>query len=358
MLRERSVKVRIFATLAVPVLVLCLVTGFLSFQAFQSASAAKQTHSVVDLLDENQQLVTAMQLERTNAVQVMSGNEGARGMQADYRADTDAKLSAFNGQLAELELDQLAARIDQYRTFTTVQTPIDLAILRDQVDRKLNNSADISKKYSEAINDVLELPTILFETLEGREIAATLGLYAVASETIDYILVEYPLVGAAYAEAATGAESNRILQELARFIGVTDATRARLNNMLDRTENTEIQLAAEGPAYNSMRRELALGSVSGVHESVAGKWAENVQNEIGKVVEVRDALDAQAKSLASDDVEELTQQAWLTILVTSVLVLLCVLIASWIASRSIGESSESSDKKKEVGKQPDLSRPM
>ncbi len=166
MVRNLSIRSRILAVLALPVLVLVAAAAVFSWSSYASARDATQLQRAVQASRGLPALVSALDAERTASTEVLDGDTAAASDLASTRTRTDALLGEATGSLAEVDTSRLAPEAAQ--AVAAAQRSVrQVSDVRAVVDQGSQSATLVSATYETAIGAVSDLPAALSADASG-----------------------------------------------------------------------------------------------------------------------------------------------------------------------------------------------
>ncbi len=192
MLRNLGIRWKILAILALPVLVLLLAGGVISYQALASARTASQAGALAAAGDEFSALVNALQTERQISVSAISAAGRGNPVGGDLgraRAATDAASRDFRQAVAAAQIDQLSVEAAS-ALYRSEHGHARLATVRSGVDRPATAqwaaTADlVTNTYDQIIDAYVLLPAAIGATLSDRGQAARLASFTQLAQVVE-----------------------------------------------------------------------------------------------------------------------------------------------------------------------------
>jgi signal transduction histidine kinase len=330
MLRRLSVRGKILAALAVPVLVLFAAAAIISAQAIASARDASQTSALIAALEAQDAAGAEIAAERTYSfLDANGGVEDAEAQMMAQREKTDQALDARDRAYEKLDTSALDPRVRK-AVADTIADRSTLQSVRQAIDRSSIGQLQRNGHYSNLIDDALEVPRVLADTAPDRSLAQYLDTYVLLDELLAQQALEQPFAGAVLAAAQVGQESDTTSQQAAVLVtngdSLADHTRAAVRQLPG-----EYVLETPTATYNQIRQNLAGSRPGATPASQASQWTEFSQADRDQTTPVRDKVRDDTAEMASDLASAATTRAVITILATLAAVVASVLVAGLIA---------------------------
>lgn len=338
MFRRLSVRGKILATLAVPVLVLIVAAAIIAGQAISTARVGSQTQAVAESTKAHDAVMTALQSEYGATLDAANGVSGAKEQLPTLREKTDKTRAAY---LAE------AGKIDFGRFPATVRSAWDQArdgltnLDRKSVDAALAEIADINPQptviavYDDAVRSQETFYTTFTDSVSDRDVAQYLALYAGTFDLRASFARETRSAAPVVTNHATIAADDAKVNNTVTALRSTDTQAATVTNTLAALNITDLDVPVYPAAHKSARDALLAGRVSAITATDARTWPAMVASYDESLAtfqaDVRERLLTSVSSAAS----AAWTQAWLTIAIAVLAVALSLLIALLIARRIV-----------------------
>ncbi|WP_170227342.1 sensor histidine kinase [Cellulosimicrobium cellulans] len=325
-----SVRGKILAALAVPVLVLFAAAAIISAQAIGSARDASQTSALVGALAAQDVAGTEIAAERTYSfLDATAGTEDSEAQMMAQREKTDKALDARDRAYERLDTSALDPRVRE-AVADTIADRNDLTAVRQSIDRSSIGQLTRISQYNALIDAALDVPRTLADTAPDRALAQYLDAYVLLDELLAQQALEQPLAGAVLAAAQVGQESNETSQQAAVLVTNGDALTARTGTAVRRLPG-DFRLVPPGATYNQIRQNLAGSRPKATPPSQAAQWPDLSQADRDQTSPVRDDVRSATAEKASDLAGAATTRAVVTILATLAAVIASILVAGLIA---------------------------
>lgn len=333
MLRRLSVRGKILAALAVPVLVLFAAAAIISAQAIGTARDASQTSALVAALAAQDAAGTEIAAERTysflDANSTRDTAEEARAQMMAQREKTDRALDARDRAYERLNTSALDPRVRKAMA-DTIADRSELEGVRQSIDRSGVGQLLRNSSYTSLIDAALEVPRALADTTPDRSLAQYLDTYVLLDELLAQQALEQPLAGAVLQAAQAGQESDVTSQQAAVLVTSGDALAGRARAAVRQLPGN-FRLEPPPASYNQIRQNIIGSRPAATPPSQARDWPQLSQDDRDLTAPVRDDVRAETAEKASDLAGAATTRAVLTILVTLAAVVASILVAGFIA---------------------------
>src|SRR5690606_5705293 len=277
MLRRLSVRGKILAALAVPVLVLFAAAAIISAQAISTARDASQTSALVAALAAQDVAGTEIAAERTYAfLDARGATEDAEAQMMAQREKTDKALDVRDRAYERLDTSALDPRVREALA-DTIADRSDLQSVRQAIDRSGLGQLQRNSLYGNLIDDALEVPRTPADTTPDRGLAPYLDAY---------VLLDELLAPQAPQPPAPGAATN---QQAAVLVTTGDELAKRTQTAVRQLPG-ELRLETPTATYNQIRQNLMGSRPGATPASQAAEWPALSQADRDQTAPVRDAV--------------------------------------------------------------------
>ena len=266
MLRDAGVRAKLLAVLAIPTLLLVVVTTLLVGGQVSAARQAGQVHALTDVAVQVNRVVHSLQEERSATLSYLQDPaSGNRARMKGQRQFTDQQLRTLRRLVAESPVAAMSAAVQAGVARSTAGHG-EIAGARRSVDAGRFFTTETDVFYSKVIRTDLDLPGVLASS-GTPALAQRLQAYEAVSTAIEYASHERDIVETAllrgtmteadFAQAAALVSQQR--SSLADFQrSAPPAAFATLSDALASAQNTEIDkvrrnltdlLKGKGPDY-------------------------------------------------------------------------------------------------------------
>ncbi|MGO1330598.1 MULTISPECIES: sensor histidine kinase [Cellulosimicrobium] len=328
-----SVRGKILAALAVPVLVLFAAAAIISAQAIGTARDASQTSALVAALAAQDAAGTEIAAERTysflDANSTRDTAEEAEAQMMAQREKTDRALDARDRAYERLNTSALDPRVRKAMA-DTIGDRSELVGVRQAIDRSGLGQLQRNSLYGDLIDAALDVPRTLADTTPDRSLAQYLDTYVLLDELLAQQALEQPLAGAVLQAAQAGQQSDTTNQQAAVLITTGNSLAGRTRAAVRQLPG-EFRLETPTATYNQIRENLIGSRPAATPPSQAAQWPTLSQEDRDQTAPVRDAVRTETAEKASDLAAAATTRAVITILVTLAAVVASILVAGFIA---------------------------
>ncbi|MFC8921017.1 nitrate- and nitrite sensing domain-containing protein [Cellulosimicrobium sp. NPDC057127] len=325
-----SVRGKILAALAVPVLVLFVAAAFISAQSITEARNAHQTSALVEALAAQDVAGTEIAAERSLSVVDALGGEGAEEQMMAQRETTDAALDERDRLLRSLDLSALDPRV-RAAVDATLADREELDVVRRSIDRTglgRNQRIDL---YSGLIDSALEVPRTLADTTPDRGLAQYLDAYVQLDELLAQQALELPVAGAVLNAAQVGQSSTADNQSAAVLLTAGDAMVEEARDAVRALPGIDVDMPVEGVTYKQLRGNVAASRPETAIASNVEAWPIESTEFRNETIPVRDAVRAETAEQADALSGAATTRAVVTIAATLLAIVASLLVAGLIA---------------------------
>ncbi|MBD5785918.1 nitrate- and nitrite sensing domain-containing protein [Cellulosimicrobium terreum] len=324
-----SVRGKILAALAVPVLVLFAAAAIISGQAISSARASSQTSALVAALAAQDSAGTEIAAERTLAILDANRVDGAHEMMLEQREKTDKALDRRDAQYEALSTSALDDRVQKSISDTIADREV-LENTRTGIDQSVLRELQRTSYYTNLIDSALDVPRTLADTTQDRELAQYLDAYVQLDELLAQQALELPVGGGVLAAAQVGQSNISDNQRAATLMTAGDSmvqeTSAAVRNLPG-----DAILTPAGATYVQMRANIAGARPESVPASLAAEWERLSTEDRENTLPVRDQVRNQTETEAAAIATAATTRAVVTIALTLAAVVVSILVAGLIA---------------------------
>ncbi|WP_170062691.1 sensor histidine kinase [Sediminihabitans luteus] len=329
-----SVRGKILAAIAVPVIVLFLAAAYISVGAVGDARRASQTAALVDALATQDAAGKALAAERGLTL------AGARvdGQSADElkaaRQVTDRALRARDAAFEDLSVsaldDRVGAAIDR-----TISDGDQLLNLRRTIDDDVTPELYSTALYTAFIERAIGVQDELANTTADRELARYLEAYTLLDESMAQDTVELPLVGALLGMDSESDAYPAATARIALLVAQDDDLYAETQRAVRDLNDSDLSYPATSAAFANIRSLLAASNPGAVTADMATNWGKTSAEHLANLTKVRDATRNSAGDIAEADSTAETTTAVVTTLVTLAAIIGSILLAGFIGSRIV-----------------------
>src|SRR4051794_33668192 len=333
MLRDAGVRTKLLAVLAIPTLLLVVVTSLLVGGQVTAARRAGQVNALTDVAIQVNRVVHSLQEERSATLGYLQDpSSGAKARMKGQRQFTNQQLRTLQQLVADSPVAQMSDAV-QAAVARSAAGHDELAGARKSVDAGRFFATETDVFYSKVIRTDLDLPgvvassgtTALAQRLQAYEAVSTAIEYASHErDIVETALLRGTLTEADFAQAAALVSQQRAA--IADFQRNADAaTYAHLDNALAGAQNYEIdQVRRDLP-------DLLKGRDPAIGRSV--EWVGSANSRIGPMTDTESSVVADIAAVASD-VQGSQEQRATILVVASVLGLgLALMLAVGLARR-------------------------
>jgi len=271
MLRRLSVRGKVLAVLAVPILVLVVAATFISAQALNEVRVARAVNGALGSLQTMRVFAQSIQAERAAAVnhvaevqlaaEVQRGDieltdeqKAAQGPRAEERAEayasavtsTDATMSRASERMDDVDFEALDPLVYE-ATQRVVAATEGIQVARDAVERGNVAPNVIAAQYSAVINEALMLTDRFAATIDNRQLGVYLSAYSLVDLTVEAITNERDF--GHYAIELDGRSESANAHLRALFPG-TNSIHARARAAVDALARNDLTMPDLGVSFD------------------------------------------------------------------------------------------------------------
>ncbi|ACZ29210.1 histidine kinase [Xylanimonas cellulosilytica DSM 15894] len=288
MLRRLGVRGKILATLAMPILVLALAAGWVSWDSLRTARTADQTAELVASLAAQDAAGSAVAAERSLNIAAAMGIPGAKESLEAAFEETGKALTARDEALAAVNTDALDVRVRRAISATRADLQ-QIGRLQEQILDGTIPETEATRQYNEYIENALAVAHELAGTTEDSTLSLHLDAYVAMDETMLAVVYERPIVGGVLAGAMTGQVDQGSVLRTVTTIDATNRQFEATKGKLDRLPGGHRLPPLDG-ALGTVRTALGQMDVAGLDPAAAGQWNQLTQDWVAESQPVRDGV--------------------------------------------------------------------
>ncbi len=360
MLRRLSIRGKVLAVLAVPILVLVLAATFVSAQALNEVRVARAVNGALGSLQTMRVFAQAIQVERAaavnhvgevqldaaikrNDVKETDEQAEARPARAEERAAayeastgaTDATMARAAERMNEVDFDALDPLVNE-ATQRVVAATAGIQTAREAVERGNVAPNVIDGQYTAVILEALQLTDRFAATINNRQLGTYLSAYALVDVTTERITNERDFGFYTLERDGTDGSANSHLRGM---FPETNSVHARARAAVSALASEDLVMPDLGASFDGFAawhsQRINITSRDQGFESVRENlWFDKATIESEALEPTLSALWSQSQRNAQSAQSAALSQATLTILAAIAAVALSVLVALLI-SRTI-----------------------
>ncbi|MGW6003776.1 ATP-binding protein [Oerskovia enterophila] len=346
-----SVRGKILAALALPVLVLFLAATIFSVQAINEARVAQQTQALVKAFATQDVAGKAVAAERAAEIQRVRGVENGDALVEEARLAADKALDRRDAVYAGLTMSMLDQRVRD-AVDATVKDRAELADIRKQIDTNSIQELGFTSKYNTLIDDALDVPRVLADTSDDRSLAQFLDAYVDTNVLMSQVSLELPVVqflfnDIQYNRENPGAPKNldNASLRVARLVSEGDTKAVQARKAVRELRIDQVIPSPIG-TYVGLRSGLAANGATGT--TAQQDWAAASTNDLKSITPVRDKVLAETGEIASANATAAATRAVITILVTLLAFGATIAVAGAIARQIVNPLRRLTDAAQDV----------
>lgn len=338
MLRRLSVRGKILATLAVPIIVLIAATALIAVQAVTAALDGRQYELLARTTPVHDELMAAIQNEFTTTLRVVDGEEVPEDEFAQARATTDSLRSEYLSETDEINFSRfpLAAR----RAWNDARNGL-VNLDRGIIDEFLENRTEINAMpavvtaFNSAISSQEDYYQTITDSVPDREVARYLALYAstfdLRAAYSNELRAATAVIDARATITADDATASNAAIAIQNVIALEAATNAALQN-LGITDFALPEMASDQVSARDSIRAGRPGSITTQEADIWRSATADYDRQLSEFqVKVHDSLISQVSAMAN----AARTQAFATAAIGLIAVIISLIIALLIARRIV-----------------------
>ncbi|MFD6164673.1 ATP-binding protein [Oerskovia sp. NPDC060287] len=346
-----SVRGKILAALALPVLVLFLAATIFSVQAINEARVAQQTQALVKAFATQDVAGKAVAAERAAEIQRVRGVENGDAVVEEARLATDKSLDRRDAVYGDLTMSMLDQRVRD-AVDATVKDRAELADIRKQIDTNSIQELGFTSKYNTLIDDALDVPRVLADTSDDRTLAQFLDAYVDTNVLMSQVALELPVAQFLFDDIQANRENPGAPKNLdnaslrvARLISEGDTKAVQARKAVRELRIDQVIPSPIG-TYVGLRSGLAANGATGT--TAQQDWSSASSNDLKNITPVRDKVLAETGEIASDNATAAVTRAVITILVTLLAFGATIAVAGAIARQIVNPLRRLTDAAQDV----------
>ncbi|MGQ7295867.1 ATP-binding protein [Quadrisphaera sp. KR29] len=295
MVRNLSIRSRILAVLALPVLVLVAAAAVFAWGGLTAARDAAALQRAVDAARDAPALVAALDAERTASTRVLDGDAAAATELTQARADTDALLGGVTGSLQQVDTERLSEEPSR-AVAAALEVPGQVRDVRALVDRGQQSATLVSATYETAIGAQSQLPGALAQDASPAAADALRAASAVQQQV--GLLADERDVGSRALEGSDGITPS----ERTSLLGISAQLATNRAEAVRLARSAGVQVPQPGVAFVQQRTALEADASDGFPLPPVDAWRSTVDSEIT-------ALEPSAQALSAASADAVARQA-------------------------------------------------
>ncbi len=322
MLRRLGIRAKVFAVLAVPMLVVIFAGAFITWQSVQNLRTAQNVRAVVAAANSSVALDNALNDERA-----LSLVGGTRDQVNAARAKTDAAVSDFVPKMTAIDLSPFSATA----AGDVGQVKQDLTTLLAQArsEHDSGQTALVRSDYGSIVDDQIVLVVDLAQQVNNRQVASYITAYTDIARTIRDLVQEeidgHALLVNSFANTTLGQAYTALANETEVY---REAARSSVAGL-----GIGLSLPSGDPNAGFQRDRLLIGTGDSLQmSSVSDKsFQGEIAAQVTSLGQVSDSVFSNAGTLASQAITAAQQRAVITGAITIVAIVLSFVLAITIA---------------------------
>lgn len=338
MLRRLGVRGKIFATLAVPVIVLFVGAVILSVGSITDTRLARATSQVVDSLQMQDKFTQALQAERTAAFNFTLERTESEEQYEDAKAVTDAAARNFNSEVEKVNLDplddSLVTAIEEAREARSAERLTRVRELFVDTDTVLTKT--VEAQYGFIIDSQMEVARITTDRMPDRDLGQVMNAYNAVDDTVNATSLDAKLIEILLQDDFQGLATDRALRSLSVQVSGGDIIRLEAEEIVSDLGLPGVRMPAEFATYSLVRGSLATATPDSSSVTARMTWPTLAEAELNALTPVRDTIRDETIRRADANSSAQTQQTILTIAIVLLALAASVVIALFVARRITG----------------------
>ncbi|GAA2238893.1 hypothetical protein GCM10010401_09000 [Rarobacter faecitabidus] len=351
MLRRLSVRGKILATLAVPIIVLIAAAALIAVQSVTAALDGRQYELLARTTPAHDELMAALQNEYTVTLQRASG---VKVSDADFngaRATTDGLRTQYLSETSAVNFDRfpVAVRAAWQRSKTGLEG-LDRALVDEflAAAEESNPTPTVVATYSRAIESQEEFYQTVTDSISDRNVAGYLALYANAFDLRSAYLTELRQTTPVIQQRESITADDPAVRNATLSIQDYQVVESRTQSSLTNLGITDFALPEMASDQVAARDRIRAGNPEALTSQQANVWGSATADFDTKLaqfqVQVRDKLIAEVGNMANTA----RTQAILTVAIAIAAVIISLAIALLIARRIVNPLSRLTEAAKDV----------
>jgi len=337
MLRRLGIRGKVLAALGVPVLVLVLLAGLVSWQSVQQTRAAQTVTNLLGAVADAGTVGSALQTERGSSASLAAAAAApeARTALDAARAVTTTALATLEASLAETDTATLDPAV-RASVADLSRALAGLAEVRALVDTGTAPAADVVTAYGPILDATSGFPAAVATGLQDRGLAAILT----ASSSICGLVEQYQVEQVLGAATLDGPRTTASLLQLAALFPATQVAHDQATQAVTRLGlGLVVPLLGASDdgvsSYEIHRSMVATGDPAATSAFGSAEWVAASTAEIGALAPVVAALAAAADTAAAVSAAAALSTSLVTLGLALAAVLLSVLTALVVARQIV-----------------------
>ncbi|MFC7879967.1 ATP-binding protein, partial [Isoptericola sp. NPDC057391] len=317
-----------------PIFVLALTAGWITWQSLQENRSAEQTAALMESLQLQDDAGSAVAAERATNIAADMGIPGAKKALVEAQEATDRALDARDEALEVLDTSALPTNVQDAVNRTLRDRTVLDDLQRNVISGQLSESR-ATERYTALSENALDVPRAVAQSSDDSGLTRHINAYVALDEAMLANTMERPVAGAVLATVAQGeAPPSELNGRMVNLLQTTDSLIANAQEQLDL-----IPGGLEVPGYEEdldrSRLQLRYLNLSGIDPEVASQWNEISQAWVDSTQPVRDEARDAAVEYSKDLASSAQTAALLTGAAAFGVVLVSFLLALLIARRIV-----------------------
>ncbi|MGF0118398.1 ATP-binding protein [Promicromonospora sp. Marseille-Q5078] len=317
-----------------PIFVLALTAGWITWQSLQENRSAEQTAALMESLELQDAAGSAVAAERATNIAASLGIPDAKKALVKAQETTDRVLDQRDEALEVLDISALPTNVQD----AVNRTLRDRTVL-DELQRKVISGQltepRATEQYTALSENALDVPRSVAQSGTDAGLTRHINAYTSLDEAMLANTLERPIAGGVLAAIAAGQSPGADLNgRMVTQLQSTDSLRTEAQEQLD-----QIPGGFELPPYeddlDQLRLQLRYLNLSGLDQEAAAQWNDLSQGWVDATQPVRDDVRDATVAYSNDLAGDARTAALLTGAAAFGVVLVSFLLALLIARRIV-----------------------
>ncbi|SNS67326.1 Signal transduction histidine kinase [Micrococcales bacterium KH10] len=338
MLRRLSVRGKILATLAVPIVVLIAAAAIIAVQSVTTALVGRESQLLAESTPAHDILMSALQEEYTLTLQIANGADVSDVMLESRRANTDRALKVYNEQTSQIDFGRFSATVET--AWANARAGL-RGLDRDLLDASLVDKDEINAEpmvvavYSSVIRSQEDFYNVVTDAMSDRHVAAYFSLYANTFQLRAAYSNEVRVVGNIVENRATASPDDPTVRNAMSAIQNTDLLISQTVNALADLEIREIPITDMATQHRALRAVILANRPNAITTEQADAWTADTTFFENQVAIFQGGIRNRLVDTVTAAANEARTQAIVTASIALASVILSLLLALLIARRIV-----------------------
>ncbi|MEU2202457.1 ATP-binding protein [Isoptericola sp. NPDC019482] len=317
-----------------PIFVLALTAGWITWQSLQENRSAEQTAALMESLKLQDDAGSAVAAERATNIAAELGIPGAKKALVKAQEATDRALDARDEALELLDTSALPTNVQDAVNRTLRDRTVMDDLQRNVISGQLSESR-ATERYTALSENALDVPRAVAQSTDDAGLTRHTNAYVSLDEAMLANTMERPVAGAALALIAQGETPPSDLNgRMVNLLQDTDGLVGTAQEQLDLIPG-EFEVPDYADDLDRARLQLRYLNFSGIDPETVSQWDELSQGWVDATQPVRDDVRDAAVDYSKDLAGGAQTAALLTGAAAFGVVLVSFLLALLIARRIV-----------------------